>query len=64
MKTALKAAQEKLKQAKDVKSQSEKRVDEAKNNQPKNVSIALVSTPIRVRRPSPGWRKTDRFRCE
>ena len=46
----LKAAQEKLKQAEELKGQAEKRVSEAKQqSQTKDVSFALVSTPIRVR---------------
>jgi len=46
----LKAAQEKLKQAEELKGQAEKRVGEAKQqSQTKDVSFALVSTPIRVR---------------
>src|SRR6185369_6214967 len=47
---ALKAAQDKLKQATEVKSQCDKRVDDAKKtNQAKDVPIALISTPVRLR---------------
>jgi hypothetical protein len=47
---ALKAAQEKLKQATEVKSQCDKRVDDVKKaNQTKDVPIALISTPVRLR---------------
>jgi hypothetical protein len=52
---ALKVAQEKLKAATDLKSQCEKRLDDVKKaSQPKDVPIALISTPIRLRiHPSP-----------
>ncbi|HMC12344.1 MAG TPA: hypothetical protein VKH44_13680, partial [Pirellulaceae bacterium] len=47
---ALKAAQEKLKAATEVKTQCDKRLDDAKKaNQTKDVPIALISTPIRLR---------------
>jgi hypothetical protein len=47
---ALKAAQEKLKEATELKSQTDKRVDDAKKaNQTKDVPIALISTPVRLR---------------
>jgi len=47
---ALKAAQEKLKEATEVKAQTDKRVDDAKKaNQTKDLSIALISTPVRLR---------------
>ena len=42
----LKAAQEKLKQANELKTQCDKRLDDVKKaNQPKDVAFALVSTP-------------------
>jgi hypothetical protein len=47
---AVKAAQEKLKQATDLKSQCDKRCEDAKKaNQPKDIPIALISTPIKLR---------------
>jgi hypothetical protein len=47
---ALKTAQDKLKQATEVKTQCDKRVDDAKKvNQTKDVPIALISTPVRLR---------------
>jgi hypothetical protein len=47
---ALKAAQEKLKQATEAKSNCDKRVDDVKKaNQTKDVPIALISTPVRLR---------------
>jgi hypothetical protein len=47
---AHKASQEKLKEAEKLKTQADKRLDEAKKaNQPKDVNFALVSTPIRLR---------------
>jgi len=47
---ALKTAEEKLKQAKDLKTQADKRVDDSKKaNQPKDVPFALISTPVRLR---------------
>ncbi len=47
---ALKAAQDKLKAATDLKTQCEKRLDDVKKaSQPKDVPIALISTPIRLR---------------
>lgn len=46
----VKALQDKLKQAEQLKTQAEKRVSDAKQaNQPKDVNLALVSTPIRLR---------------
>jgi hypothetical protein len=52
---AAKAAQEKLKEATELKTQCDKRCEDAKKaNQPKDVPIALVSTPIKLRiHPSP-----------
>src|SRR5207249_11366641 len=47
---ALKAAQDKLKQATDLKSQCDKRLHDVKKaSQPKDVPIALISTPVRLR---------------
>jgi hypothetical protein len=47
---ALKAAQEKLKEANQLKTQCDKRADDAKKaNQPKDVAFALISTPIKLR---------------
>jgi hypothetical protein len=47
---ALKAAQDKLKQATELKTQCEKRLDDVKKaSQPKDVPIALISTPVRLR---------------
>ncbi len=47
---ALKAAQEKLKQATECKTQCDKRLDDAKKaNQTKDVPLALISTPVRLR---------------
>jgi hypothetical protein len=47
---ALKAAQDKLKAATDLKTQCEKRLDDVKKtSQPKDVPIALISTPVRLR---------------
>src|SRR5262249_49860787 len=53
--TALKAAQDKLKQATECKTQCDKRLDDAKKaNQTKDVPLALISTPVRLRiHPSP-----------
>lgn len=46
----VKALQEKLKQAEELKSQAEKRTSEVKQqNQAKDLNFALVSTPVRVR---------------
>jgi hypothetical protein len=46
----LKAAQEKLKEANQIKSQCDKRLDDAKKaSQPKDVAFALISTPIKLR---------------
>jgi hypothetical protein len=52
---ALKVAQEKLKQATEVKTQCDKRLDDAKKaNQTKDLPLALISTPVRIRvKPSP-----------
>lgn len=52
---ALKAAQEKLKQATECKTQCDKRLDDAKKaNATKDVPLALISTPVRLRiNPSP-----------
>lgn len=52
---ALKAAQDKLKQATECKTQCDKRLDDAKKaNQTKDVPLALISTPVRLRiNPSP-----------
>ncbi len=52
---ALKAAQDKLKQATECKAQCDKRLDDAKKaNQTKDVPLALISTPVRLRiNPSP-----------
>jgi hypothetical protein len=52
---ALKVAQDKLKQATECKTQCDKRLDDAKKaNQTKDVPIALISTPVRLRiNPSP-----------
>lgn len=48
--TALKAAQDKLKQATECKTQCDKRLDDAKKaNQTKDVPLALISTPVRLR---------------
>src|SRR6476659_577404 len=45
---ALKSAQEKLKEATQLKTQCEKRLDDVKKaNQPKDVAFALISTPIK-----------------
>jgi hypothetical protein len=47
---AVKAAQEKLKEANQLKTQADKRLDDAKKaSQPKDVQFALVSTPIKLR---------------
>jgi hypothetical protein len=47
---ALKAAQEKLKAATALKSQCDKRLDDAKKaSQPKDLAVALISTPVRLR---------------
>src|SRR5262249_38707654 len=47
---ALKTAQEKLKEATQLKTQCEKRLDDAKKaNQPKDLAFALISTPIKLR---------------
>jgi hypothetical protein len=47
---ALKAAKEKLSQATEAKSNCDKRVDDVKKvNQSKDVPIALISTPVRLR---------------
>src|SRR5207248_2058318 len=47
---ALKAAQEKLKEANQLKTQCDKRAEDAKKaNQPKDVPLALISTPIKLR---------------
>jgi len=52
---AVKAAQEKLKEANQLKTQADKRLDDAKKaSQPKDVQFALVSTPIKLRiKPAP-----------
>ncbi len=52
---ALKAAQDKLKQATECKAQCDKRLDDTKKaNQTKDVPLALISTPVRLRiNPSP-----------
>jgi hypothetical protein len=48
--TALKAAQEKLKEVTQLKTQCDKRLDDVKKAaQPKDVQFALVSTPIKLR---------------
>jgi len=48
--TALKAAQAKQKEAEKLKTQADKRLDDAKKaNQPKDVNFALISTPIKLR---------------
>jgi hypothetical protein len=47
---ALKAAQDKLKEVNSLKTQCDKRLDDAKKaNQPKDVAFALISTPIKLR---------------
>jgi hypothetical protein len=47
---ALKAAQEKLKTATERKGQCDKRLDDAKKtSQPKDVAVAMISTPVRLR---------------
>jgi hypothetical protein len=47
---AVKAAQAKLKEATDLKTQADKRLDDAKKaSQPKDVNVALVSTPVKLR---------------
>jgi hypothetical protein len=52
---ALKAAQEKLKAATDLKTQCDKRLDDVKkSSQPRDLPVALISTPVRLRiHPSP-----------
>jgi len=47
---AVKAAQDKLKQVNDLKTQCDKRLDDVKkSSQPKDVAMALISTPLRLR---------------
>jgi len=52
---ALKAAQDKLKTATELKTQCDKRLDDVKkSSQPKDLPVALISTPVRMRiHPSP-----------
>src|SRR6476646_10166377 len=47
---ALAAAKEKLKEAMQLKSEADKRLDDAKKaSQPKDVNFALISTPVKLK---------------